>query len=256
MQKIYRKSLLYKTGVEYGDYAINHISGCSHGCRYPCYAYMMNKRFGKVSSYDEWINPKIVENAEQLLEKEILKYKEKIKYINICFTTDPFMYDNFEIKEKTLRLIEIINRYGIIAKILTKGILPKSLINFSDKNEYGITLVSLDEKFRIDYEPNTSKFEDRINALKYLHENNCKTWVSIEPYPTPNIVNQKLINILEKVDFVDKIVFGKMNYNKLVSSYREKNEFYKQQVDIVKTFCDRRNIEYYIKKGTIKNSKN
>jgi len=45
---ITRKSLLYKTAVEYGDYTINHVEGCSHGCRYPCYAMMMAKRFGKV----------------------------------------------------------------------------------------------------------------------------------------------------------------------------------------------------------------
>ena len=42
-----RKSLLYKTGVEYGDYTINHVQGCSHGCMYPCYAFMMARRFGK-----------------------------------------------------------------------------------------------------------------------------------------------------------------------------------------------------------------
>ena len=49
---IERKTLLYKTGVEYGDYTINHLQGCSHGCRYPCYAFlkqtlrwsMLNKR--------------------------------------------------------------------------------------------------------------------------------------------------------------------------------------------------------------------
>ena len=40
---ICRKTLLYKTGVEYGDYTINHIQGCSHGCLYPCYAFMMAK---------------------------------------------------------------------------------------------------------------------------------------------------------------------------------------------------------------------
>jgi hypothetical protein len=43
---IQRKSLLYKTGVEYGDYTINHVQGCSHGCKYPCYAFLMSKRFG------------------------------------------------------------------------------------------------------------------------------------------------------------------------------------------------------------------
>ena len=50
-----RKSLIYKTGVEYGDYTLNHIQVFSHGCKYPCYAYMMAKRFGKVKSYEEWI---------------------------------------------------------------------------------------------------------------------------------------------------------------------------------------------------------
>ena len=33
-----RKSLIYKTAVEYGDYTLNHVTGCSHGCKYPCYA--------------------------------------------------------------------------------------------------------------------------------------------------------------------------------------------------------------------------
>ena len=42
-----RKTLIYKTGVEYGDYTLNHVQGCSHGCKYPCYAFMMAKRFGK-----------------------------------------------------------------------------------------------------------------------------------------------------------------------------------------------------------------
>ena len=44
MESIIRKSLLYKTGVEYGDYTINHASGCYHGCKYPCYAFLMAKK--------------------------------------------------------------------------------------------------------------------------------------------------------------------------------------------------------------------
>ena len=40
---IERKTMLYKTGVEYGDYTMNHIQGCAHGCKYPCYAFMMKK---------------------------------------------------------------------------------------------------------------------------------------------------------------------------------------------------------------------
>lgn len=40
---IERKSMLYRTGVEYGDYTMNHVLGCSHGCKYPCYAFLQKK---------------------------------------------------------------------------------------------------------------------------------------------------------------------------------------------------------------------
>ena len=91
IQYIKRKSLLYKTGVEYGDFTINHIEGCSHGCRFPCYAAMMARRFGKIESYSDWIKPKLVENALELLDKEIPKYKDEINFVHLCFMTDPFI---------------------------------------------------------------------------------------------------------------------------------------------------------------------
>ena len=52
---IQRKSMLYKTGVEYGDYTLNFVQGCAHGCRYPCYAFLMKKRFGQVKTYEDWL---------------------------------------------------------------------------------------------------------------------------------------------------------------------------------------------------------
>lgn len=75
MKKIKRKSLLYKSNVEYADFCLNHVEGCSHGCIFPCYAMQMSKRFGKTKNYQDWIKPKLVENALELLDKEIPKYK-------------------------------------------------------------------------------------------------------------------------------------------------------------------------------------
>ena len=80
-ETIKRKSMLYKTGVEYGDYTMNHVLGCSHGCQYPCYAMMIAKRYGRVKSYEDWCEPRLVENALELLDREILKLKDKIKII-------------------------------------------------------------------------------------------------------------------------------------------------------------------------------
>ena len=213
--------MLYKTGVEYGDYTMNHVLGCSHGCRYPCYAFMMKKRFGKIKSYEDWIKPRIVSNTLELLDSEIPRLKDKIKSVQLCFTTDPFMFGYSEIEELSLAAIAKLNAAGIKCSVLTKGILPKALSesSFSRDNEYGITLVSLDENYRQKMEPGSAPYRDRVAALRFLHDAGLKTWVSIEPYPTPNLVEQSLAEVLETINFADKIIFGRTNYSKEVSAY-------------------------------------
>lgn len=251
MKTLIRKSMLYKTGVEYGDYTMNHVLGCSHGCKYPCYAFMMAKRFGKVNSYEDWLEPRLVSNTLEILDREIPKLKEKIKSVQLCFTTDPFMYGYNEIKEMSLEAIRKLNDSGIPCTVLTKGLLPIELADFSKNNVYGITLVSLDENYRAKTELGAASYKERINALENLHKKGCKTWVSIEPYPTPNIIEQELTDILCKVDFVDKIIFGRTNYCKEVTAYKEHRKFYNKQAEIVIDFCIGNNIEYHIKTGTI-----
>lgn len=243
--------MLYVTGVEYGDYTMNHVQGCSHGCKYPCYAFMMKKRFGQIKSYEQWMRPYLVSNTIELLTKEIPKLKNKINIVQLCFTTDPFMYGYDEIKEMSLKAIELLNSNDIKCSVLTKGILPSELADFSTENEYGITLVSLDEDFRKRMEPYTAPYVERIQALRDLHDLGFKTWVSIEPYPTPNIFEQDLVEILNKIDFVDKIIFGRLNYNKEVSNYKEYKFFYDDMALKVIEFCNINNIQYHIKNGTI-----
>lgn len=253
MKHIKRSSLLYKTGVEYGDYTINHIQGCAHGCNYPCYAMMMAKRFGKSKTYEEWCEPKLVENALELLSKEIPKYKNKISSVHLCFSSDPFMYEYDEIAEMSISIIKMLNFEGIKCTILTKGILPACLSELSRENEYGITLVSLDENFRREMEPNSAPFTERIQALRALHDAGCKTWVSIEPYPTPNFIEQDLGEILKAVSFCDKIIFGRLNYNKKVSEYKNYKQFFNSCAQEVIEYCINTGKDYHIKEGTITN---
>ena len=251
MKTIKRDSLLYKTGVEYGDYTINHVQGCAHGCKYPCYAMMIARRFGKAKTYEEWCDPKLVENSLEILDKEIPKLKSKIKSVQLCFTTDPFMYGYDEVSQMSITIMRKLNANGIKCTALTKGILPLELSRLSKDNEYGITLVSLSEDFRKSMEPNTAPFTERINALKALHDAGCKTWVSIEPYPTPNIITQNFDEILNAVGFVDKIIFGRLHYNKDVTLYKKHKEFFNDLANQVIEFCNKNNIVYHIKTGTI-----
>lgn len=248
---IERKTMLYKTGVEYGDYTMNHIQGCAHGCKYPCYAFMMKKRFGQFDSYEDWLKPYLVSNTLELLDKEIPRLKDKIKSVQLCFSTDPFMYEYGEICDMSLAAIRKLNAAGIPCSVLTKGILPAELAQCSKENEYGITLVSLDEDFRKKMEPGSASFADRLTALRALHDAGCKTWVSIEPYPTPNIIEQDLNAILEAVGFVDKIIFGRTNYSKIASAYLEHRKFYNEQAQTVIKYCEGHGKDYHIKDGTI-----
>ncbi|OGI12296.1 radical SAM protein [Candidatus Micrarchaeota archaeon RBG_16_36_9] len=255
MESITKKSLLYKSDVEYSDFSINHVLGCSHGCKFPCYAMMMAVRFGWVKNYEDWRDPKIVSNALELLDKEIPKYKGKIKFVHLCFMTDPFMYKNSSVRNMTLKIIEKLNENNIRCTVLTKGTYPKDLTNkgkYGSDNEYGITLVSLDNKFKKDFEPYSAPYLNRIKSLKVLQKNGLKTWVSMEPYPTPNLVKQDLKGILNNISFVDRIIFGKLNYNTTSSSFKNNAEFYEECAQNVIKFCKSHNIDFHIKFGTRK----
>lgn len=72
----------------------------------------------------------------------------------------------------------------------------------------------------------------------------------MEPYPTPNLVKQDLKEILEAVSFVDKIIFGRLNYNVKSSEFKYTKEFYNSHAEFIIKFCKKNKIEYHIKQGT------
>lgn len=247
---ITRKTMLYQTKVEYGDWAMNHVQGCTHGCQYPCYAFLMARRFGRVKTREEWLQPCIVDNTLDLLLKELPKHKDEIKRVQLCFTTDPFMVGYPEVGKMSIDAIKLINEYGIPCVVLTKGLLPAELSSLSKINQYGVTLVSLDEGFREEMEPGAAPLADRLAALKALHEAGCKTWVSMEPYPTPNVHEQELEPILDAVRFTGRIVFGRVHYDRRASAYEDLNAFYRGAAEQVREFCEMNAIDCHIKKGT------
>lgn len=252
---IQRKTMLYETGVEYGDYTMNHVLGCAHGCLYPCYAFQQKKRFGQVKDYDDWLKPKLVQNTLDLLRREIPKLQDKIQSVQLCFSTDPFMYEYDEICSMSLDAIELLNQSGINCTVLTKGVLPIALADnqrFPLENEYGITLISLDEEYRRKKEPYAATCQQRLAALEALHQAGKKTWVSIEPYPAPNQIEQSLSEILEAVSFVDRIIFGRTNYcTEVTKGYPEHKKFYNEKAQEVIDFCESRGISYHIKEKTM-----
>jgi DNA repair photolyase len=152
-----------------------------------------------------------------------------------------------EVTDVSLKLVSIINSYGIPCSLLTKGMLPSELADrkrFPQRNMHGISIVSVNEDFRRKWEPGTAPYRERIAALRYLYDCGLETRAHIEPYPTPNIIRQNLIGILEAVEFVDHIFFSGWNYNNFVKEYPGYREFYLENTEIVKEFCIERGIEF------------
>ena len=257
---IQRKTMLYETGVEYGDYTMNHVLGCAHGCLYPCYAFLQKKRFGQVKTYEDWLQPYLVDNTLDLLRQEVPRLQDKIQSVQLCFSTDPFMYGYREIGNMSLDSIELLNASGIKCTVLTKGKLPIALADrtrFPVDNEYGITLITLNEEYRKKIEPGAASIRVRLNALRALHDAGRQTWVSIEPYPTPNLVRQDLKRLLNAVSFVDRIIFGRTNYSTEVTrGYPDHKHFYNEKAQEVIKFCEDRGIAYHIKEKTITEEEN
>jgi DNA repair photolyase len=204
---------------------------------------MLARRHGRVQGIEEWKRPKLVGNALALLDKE-LRRKRGVDCVHMSLTTDPFMYGQPEVGALTLQVIEKINAAGLPCSILTKGVLPSELSEprFLRSNTYGISLVSVDEGFRGRWEPGASGYEARIAAARALHDRGCRTLVHIEPYPTPNLIRQDILVMLEQIAFVDHVFFSGWNYNVEVSEYPLRDEFYAEQARIVEAFCRGRGI--------------
>jgi hypothetical protein len=66
----------------------------------------------------------------------------------------------------------------------------------------------------------------------------------MEPYPTPNIIEQDLGVVLGSVAFVDGLWFGGWNYSPLPRQFGPREEFYRERAAQVLGFCEERGIEY------------
>lgn len=253
MESVERKSLLNKSAL--GFYCVNHAQGCSHGCLYPCYAFSMARGYGRAKDYADWCRPRIVANAEALLERELGRLEKRVAkglepkpgFVHLCLTTDPFMYRQNEISELSLRLIALVNSRGIAVSVLTKGLLPAALADrslYPADNVYGISLVSLSEDFRRRWEPGASPYAERLAALRALAESGRRTLVHMEPYPTPNIIEQDLGEVLESASFVGSLYFGGWNYSSLSGKFPDREGFYAEREKQVRRFCKARGIEY------------
>jgi len=209
--------------------ACNMAYGCPNMCDY-CYVPFIKKGHVRL--------PK--ENPIKLVTEQ-LENGLKPKGVFLSFATDPFIKVNIK---STMRILEILTHNKIRVATLSK--VDGILINMNHPVRTGMTIVSDNDEFSKRFEPNALPNSRRIEILKDIHHIGNYTWVSLEPFVTPNIFEQSLVKLLSKIDFVDFIIFGKLNYDKRANN----PEFYKKMVTIFDKYCDEQGIRHFVKSET------
>ena len=196
--------------AEYSPWACNFFTGCSNDCEY-CYC----KR--GVLSHVWSTEPRLQkcfkdeEHALEVFKKELMANVDELRKTGILFsfTTDPMLP---ETRNLTFMAMGEALLKEICVKILTKR--ADWIDDFMDWNmrmpitytanrhrvAFGFTLTGFDEK-----EPFASPNDERIEAMRELHNMGFRTFASIEPVITPAMSR----NMIEATkDFCDLYKVG------------------------------------------------
>ncbi len=226
------KSILTKSNIPGIDYVINPYIGCQHGCIY-CYAEFM-KRFTnhKGDKWGQFIDVKTYDFSK------IKPRKYDGKSILLSSVTDPYL--PLELKcQNTRKILEALMGTKASITILTKSKLVVRDIDIFKKFEnieVGVSISTLNERFSRLLEPVASRPQDRLQAVKELHDNGLETYIFISPF-LPEITNyQEIIN--QSTTFTDYYMFENLNFrpHNIPRIYRLIKEQYPNLLETYKQF--------------------
>lgn len=191
---------------EYGDYALNIYTGCSHRCYY-CFAPSVLRKDREAFHTDVRPRDGIVDGVRKQLESGGIKGK----LIHLCFTCDPYPmgYDSMATRE----IIGAIKESGNHVQLLTKnGIGARRDLDLLDGNDWvGVTYAGYSTSPVVcpKEEPNAGWPLDRLRLLVLAKNAGIKTWMSCEPV----FDAERIYRIIETGEYIDKFKFGKLNYH-------------------------------------------
>jgi DNA repair photolyase len=213
---------------EYSPLACNIYLGCNHGCKY-CYAPAI-----RFTTRDKYLTPEPRRNIIQEFESDCKKYVNSEQQVQFCFMTDP--YNKLE---KDLRLtrecLKLAIKYKIPISILTKSASVLDDIDifkkFNGNIKVGFTLTFDNEKDSIEWEPEASLPDQRIDTLKQLHDQGIKTWASLEPVIIPE---QSISMIQNVINYVDIFKIGKINNFQGIDKKIDWTDFLRKTIEILR----------------------
>jgi len=175
---------------EYAKWACNFYVGCSNDCSY-CYCkkgILAGTMGGDKPTLKKCFKDET--HALEVFEKELMQNLPELQKHGLffSFTTDPMLPETIDL---TIAAIDACVVNNVPVKILTKcdftnpermvGIYQRAFPflvkqKYKDKIAFGFTLTGYDR-----LEPNASTNQERIEAMKKLHDAGFRTFASIEP---------------------------------------------------------------------------
>lgn len=183
-------------GILSSSNGMNIYRGCQHNC---IYCDSRSLCYGMEHDFEDI---EVKQNAPFLLEKA-LKSKRKKCMIGTGAMSDPYIPLERELK-LTRQCLEIIERYGFGASVLTKSAdvlrdldLFRS-INTKSKAVVQMTLTTYDEALCRTIEPNVSSTKERFETLRIFHDNGIPTVVWLNPFlPFINDTEENIRGLLD-----------------------------------------------------------
>ncbi|MBU7032808.1 MAG: radical SAM protein [Theionarchaea archaeon] len=210
ISEVFCKSILVPSRIYGVDYALNPYTGCQHNCAY-CYAVFMKKFSNHTQPWGEFVDVKI--NAPTVLKKQ-LKQKNQGRVL-VSSVTDAYQPVEKQY-ELTRRCLEQFQNSPWMVSILTKSSLVLRDIDVLKRLncEVGFTFTTFDESIKPVFEPGSSSIEDRLTALKTIHDAHIPTYAFFGPLiPTLSDTQESLETMFDAVrTYTRYVIVDRMNF--------------------------------------------
>ncbi len=169
------KTILNRSGLS--DYSLNCYTGCTHACVY-CYARFMQRFRPHDEPWGAFVDVKV--NAVEVLKRQLRRAEPGTVFVSsACDGWQPVEAE----WRLTRRCCELLLEHGFQVHVLTKSALVlRDLDVFAGRPaSIGITLTTLDEQLRDQWEPGAASIGERLAVIWAAKDAGLQTSVMFGP---------------------------------------------------------------------------
>ncbi len=227
------KSALSKSNLPGLMYTFNPYVGCQHGCLY-CYVADVLKNRNMSLTWGQKVQVK--EDILKLLKKNLHRNPRGV--VGVSTVTDPYQPVEM-ILEVTRQALRILHDSKFPVSVQTKSSLVVRDLDIikGDLFDVGMTITSLNDEFRKQFERGASPPDDRIQALEEISSKCIATWIFYGPiipgFNDSSADIEGIACLAEKTK--SKVLYDKLNIKPFMRE-RIKKEISTEQINDMKNY--------------------